>query len=258
MRLAMAQMRMTDSMRDNLDRTLRMMGQAKQAGADLVLFPEVQLSPFFAKHPGRDAGRWACAPDGPEIAAIRGACRTLSLWTSPNVYLETGGKRYDASLMIGGDGSIHGISKMVYIFQTENFYEKDYYAPSEEGFRVYDTPFGRIGIVICFDRHIPHSIHACAKAGAALVLVPTANLTSEPAELFAWEMRVQAYQNTVFVAMSNRTGEEDGLVFCGESLIAGPDGSLVCQAGAEETLCCADINLAEAARERAGRDWLSF
>ena len=86
--------------------------------------------------------------------------------------------------------------------------ECDYYTPSEEGFQVFTTEFGKIGIVICFDRHLPESIRSCAAQGADLVIVPTANTKAEPLEMFEWEMRVQAYQNQTFVAMCNRVGKE--------------------------------------------------
>ena len=144
--------------------------------------------------------------DGPEITAIRDACRKFRIYASPNVYLKQGEKRYDASLMIGSGGEILGVSKMVHIAQAKFFYEQDYYTPSDDGFKVYDTPFGKIGIVICFDRHLPDGIRSCAKQGAELVIIPTANILGEPLELFAWEVRVQSFQNTVFTAMCNRVG----------------------------------------------------
>ena len=99
---------------------------------------------------------------------------------------------------------------MVHVFQAPQFYEVDYYTPSEDGFKVFDMPFGRVGIVICFDRHLPESIRTCSLLGAALVIVPTANCKAEPMELFEWEIRVQAMQNSVFVAMCNRVGLEGG------------------------------------------------
>ena len=73
--------------------------------------------------------------------------------TVPNIYLEKDGKAYDASLFINENGEIQGIQKMVHIAQAKQFYEQDYYAPSDDGFQVFDTSFGRIGIVVCFDRH---------------------------------------------------------------------------------------------------------
>ena len=98
-------------------------------------------------------------------------------------------------LMIDSNEGLVGVSKMVYVYQANKFYEQDYYTPSEDGFKVYDTPFGKIGIVICFDRHLPESIRSCAKQGAELIIIPTANTLDEPMEMFEWEIRVQAYQN---------------------------------------------------------------
>ena len=84
--------------------------------------------------------------------------------------------------------------------------------PSEDGFKVFDTPFGRVGIVICFDRHLPESIRTCALLGAALVIVPTANCKAEPMELFGWEIRVQTTRTLLRRNVQPRwAGGRDGL-----------------------------------------------
>lgn len=256
MRLAMAQMQMQADTAENLQKSLWFMERAKAAGADLIFFPELQLSPFFPQHEKRDAAPWLLRADAPEIRAIQAKCRQLRLFASPNVYLEQDGRRYDASLMIDGGGTILGVSKMVHIAQAKYFYEQDYYTPSEEGFRVYETPFGRIGVVICFDRHLPDGIRSCAQQGAELVIIPTANIIGEPLELFAWEVRVQAFQNTVFAAMCNRVGQEDTLTFAGQSLLAAPNGDLLAKAGDAEELLVLDVPLGEAAQARTLRPWL--
>lgn len=258
MKLAMAQMKTEASIQENLKKSLFLMEQAKRAGADLILFPEIQLSPFFPQYRKQNADRYLVQLDGPEITALQEQCRKLGLWASPNVYLLQNGSRYDASLLIDADGAIVGISKMVHITQAEHFYEQDYYTPSEEGFPVYDTPFGKIGIVICFDRHIPASIRSCAEQGAQLVLIPTANLTEEPMKLFEWEVRVQSFQNTLFAAMCNRVGPEGEVIFSGASLAAGPDGALLCKAGDAEELLLADLPLEQTQAVRAERPWLQF
>ena len=139
---------------------------------------------------------------------------------------------------------------MVHIAQCPCFYEQDYYTPSEEGFRVFETEFGRIGIVVCFDRHYPESIRTEALRGAELILIPTANTTDEPGELFQWEIRIQAFQNSVFAAMCNRVGREDGMLFSGESLIIGPDGELLALAGAGEELLFCEIEPGHASMRR--------
>ena len=258
MKLAMAQMRMGTSVEENLEKTLRLIEQAEKGGADLIFFPEVQLSPFFPQYEKADAERWAMTADGTEITAIRDACRKFRIHASPNVYLKQGENRYDASLMIGSDGEILGISKMVHIAQAKFFYEQDYYTPSDDGFKVYDTPFGKIGVVICFDRHLPDGIRSCAKQGAELVIIPTANILGEPLELFECEVRVQAFQNTVFTAMCNRVGPEGELAFAGQSLLAAPGGGLRFKAGGEDELYLLDVPLEEARQTRISRPWLTL
>ena len=89
-------------------------------------------------------------------------------------------------------------------------------------------------------------------------MIPTANIEGEPLELFEWEVRVQSFQNTVFTAMCNRVGPEGELVFAGQSLVAGPDGSLLFKADGAEGLLLVDVPLEEAARERVARPWLSL
>lgn len=97
---------------------------------------------------------------------------------------------------------------MVHVAQAEKFYEQDYYTPSDDGFKVFDTIYGKIGIVVCFDRHYTESIRTEMLMGADLIVVPTVNTKAEPSEMFEWELRVQAFQNSVAVAMCNRVGTE--------------------------------------------------
>ena len=85
MKLAMAQMQMDTAIDSNLAKTIRCMERAAEAGADLIFFPEVQLTPFFPQYEKRDAEPWAMDPDGREVAAIRDACRRLKLCASPNI-----------------------------------------------------------------------------------------------------------------------------------------------------------------------------
>lgn len=252
----MAQMRMGTTVAENLTQTISYMEQAKAAGADLIFFPEVQLSPFFPQYENRDADQWLLTEDSAEIQSIRETCKRLRLWACPNVYLELAGKRFDASVMISDNGNVMGISKMVHIAQAKYFYEQNYYAPSDDGFKVYDTPFGKIGVVICFDRHLPDGIRSCARQGAELVIIPTANIDGEPLGLFEWEVRVQAFQNTVFAAMCNRVGQEGEITFAGQSLLAGPDGDLLFKAGGSEGLFVAEVITEQARREQDKRPWI--
>ncbi len=123
---------------------------------------------------------------------------------------------------------------------------------------MFHTPFGNIGIVICFDRHIPESIRSCALKGADLVIVPTANTKAEPMELFEWEMRVQAMQNQVFIAMCNRVGTEDQMQFAGESIIIHPSGEVIAKADDKEQLLIREIDLSDVKRARRNVNYISL
>ena len=169
MKLAMAQMSMTGSMDENLKKSLAFCDAA--AGSDLLFFPEVQLTPFFPQYAGQNADAYVVPAGSPTVQAFADKARAHGLYLSPNMYLEQEGKRYDASLWLTPEGTCAGVAKMVHIMQAAQFYERDYYSPSEDGFLVFDTPWGCVGIVICFDRHLPESIRTCALKGADLVFV---------------------------------------------------------------------------------------
>ena len=258
MLLALAQMGMNQRPEENLAKTLRLIEEAADRGADLICFPEIQLTPFFPQYAGRDVSAYVLREDDAPVQAVCGACRRAGIFASPNFYLEYGGRRYDTSLLIDREGKILGRQSMVHIAQCPCFYEQDYYAPSEEGFSVFDTELGRIGIVVCFDRHYPESIRTEALRGADLILIPTANTADEPSELFQWEIRVQAFQNSVFAAMCNRVGREDAMRFSGESLVAGPGGELLALAGSGEELLLCEIDPASAAALRAKKPYTSL
>lgn len=256
MKIALAQMNMSENMEENYAGTIRFMRQAAEENARLICFPEVQLTPFFAQYADRDVSAYVMKMDDRYISGVRQLCKELEIFASPNFYIEENGRRYDMSLLIDDNGNIIGRQKMVHIAQCENFYEQDYYTPSEEGFQVFDTPFGKIGIVVCFDRHYPESIRTEALLGAELIIIPTANTKAEPSEMFQWEIRVQAFQNSVNIAMCNRVGTEGRMEFSGESVIVGYDGEVITCANAEENLLIAEISLTDATKTRQQKPYM--
>ena len=248
MKLALAQMAMSASVKDNLEKSLRFCDRA--AGNDLLFFPEIQLSPFFPQYEKQNVDQYCLTKDSDEIAVLKKKAAEHHYYLSPNLYLEQEVGRYDTSLWINPQGNLLDTAEMVHIAQAKQFYEQDYYVPSRTGFKVFDTPFGKIGIVICYDRHLPESIRTCALKGAQLILVPTANTKAEPMEMFEWEIRVQAMQNQVFVAMCNRVGLEDKMDFAGESLVVHPSGEVLLKADDRERLLSCEIDLQEAVELR--------
>lgn len=257
-RLAVAQLASSESLAANAAKALSATKTAAANGADVIVFPEIHLSPFFPQYPDCDAEPYLLDLDHEVILNFQDTCRSLNIIAAPNVYLREGKARYDASILIGRDGSILGVSKMVHIVQAPKFFEQNYYTPSKGGFRVYDTEAGRIGIVICFDRHYPESFRSCAMQSADIVLVPTVNMADEPIEMFEWEMRVSAYHNSLYIAMCNRVGREGDADYCGRSLVVDPRGGVIHRSGASEAIDYVDFDPAVARAERRRNHYLKL
>ena len=255
MRLALVQMPNYGSVKLNLNRSLQAIETASEQGAELVLFPEVQLTEFFPQYQGQDVSKYAVSIDGEIVNRFCDICRKNKISAVPNLYLLENGKTYDASIFIDSNGEIKGIQKMVHVAQAEQFYEQDYYTPSDEGFRVFDTEFGKIGIVVCFDRHYPESIRTETLQGADLILIPTVNTKAEPSIMFEWELRVQAFQNSVILAMCNRIGTEGNMCFSGESIVVDAKGEVLAKADDTEQILYVDIDMQQALKIRNAKPY---
>ncbi len=255
MRLALVQMSNAGSIESNLVKSINAIKEASRQGADLVLFPEVQLTEFFPQYRFRDVTAYQVTMDSEIVRRFCDACKENNVMAVPNLYLSENDKNYDASILIDRTGQIKGVQKMVHIAQAEQFFEQDYYAPSEDGFQVFDTEFGRIGIIVCFDRHYPESIRTEALKGANLILIPTVNTKAEPSEMFEWELRVQAFQSSVAIAMCNRVGVEGEMVFSGESIVVDENGNVIKKADDKEQILYADIDLKKSEKVRAQRPY---
>ena len=258
MKLALAQMSMDSNMESNYNKSIQLIKKASEKGADLICFPEIQLTPFFPQYAELDASVYSIKPESSYVKGICDCCKEYNIYAAPNFYIRENGNFYDMSLLIGNYGNIIGRQKMVHIAQCEKFYEQNYYKPSEDGFKVFETAFGKIGIVVCFDRHYPESIRTEALRGAEIIIIPTANTTSEPSELFQWEVKIQAFHNSVNIAMCNRIGVEDQVVFCGESIVADYNGDTVALAGNDEELLVAEIDLAAASNVRGRKPYTNL
>lgn len=256
MKIALAQMRVSSDVEANYRKSISLIRTASLSGANLIIFPEIHLTPFFPQYAGLDASEYVLNSDSEYITGICDACQKYHIFASPNLYIEEDNHRYDMSLLINDSGEIIGKQKMVHVAQCEMFYEQDYYTPSEEGFNVFDTPFGKIGIVVCFDRHYPESIRTEALRGAELIVIPTANTIAEPSDIFQWEIRIQAFQNCVHVAMCNRVGTEGNMTFSGESVVADYNGEIVALTGTDEELLIAEVDVSKAKELRMRKPYI--
>jgi beta-ureidopropionase len=274
MKLALVQQHCTRDPAENLQRALQAMDHAKDAGADMIAFPELAVNRFFPQEPtGQAADRLAEPIPGPTSEVIANRAARNGLVTVFNMYeIEPAtGHRFDSSPIFDADGTLLGVTRMVHITDYACFHEQAYYHPGDHGAPVYETRVGRIGIAICYDRHYPEYMRALGVRGADLVVIPQAGATDEwPAGLFEAEVRTAAFQNGYFAALCNRVGQEERLTFGGESFVVDPSGLVIARAKPlEDQILFADLDLHQCTSSHARqlfwrdrrpglyRDWLS-
>ena len=144
MRIALAQMKNEGTIEKNLKKSISLIKEAAENNTDLILFPEVQLTEFFPQYEKKDVRQYRLQIDSDEVKAFQTVCKEARIMAVPNIYLEEGGNAYDASMLIDNRGEIIGIQKMVHVAQAKQFYEQDYYTPSDDGFKVFETEYAVI------------------------------------------------------------------------------------------------------------------
>ncbi len=268
MKLALIQCSATDDQSVNVAQGLKSLEQAAQAGANMVVYPELAFTRFYPQHrkqfyaecQGNDLPPLSLAEEipGPTTDLFCKAAKRLGVVVVLNLYARKGHAAFDASPVIDADGSLLGVTKMMHITQYEGFYEQEYYTAAGSDAPVYDTAAGRIGVAICYDRHYSEYLRALALQKADLVVVPQAGALNEwPEGLFEAELRVAAFQNGYYMALANRTGEEDVLTFGGGSFIVDPAGTLIARAPESKPhILYADLPLHRCAESHARKLFL--
>ena len=259
-RIAAIQMCAGPDMEENFRQSLRFMEKAAEGGARLVCFPEGHLTRYAPQYPNLNTEDFAIGLDHPFIREYQEKCRELRIIASISPSLKLDGKVYPVDMILDENGEILTIAKKNHIVQTPHFYEQDYYeaGDDEEPFKVVDTSVGRLGIIVCFDRHYPESYRTMALKGADLAIIPVGNEKAEPADIYEWENRIGAFANALNVVMINRVGREGSMDFCGRSLFVNAKGMAVAQADDTEQILYCDMNLEETAETRKNLSYLQL
>ncbi len=210
---------------ENRAATLTAAGEAFDAGADIVVLPELIVPGYAADRTRLDA--LAEAIDGPTVTAWKTLAAERGGWVAGGFCERDGEHLYNTAVLAGPGGlSLH--YRKLHPFATE----KEAFAPGNLGLPVVDTPFGRVGICICYDLRFVETVRILALRGADLVLVPTAWLPGFDNVRYDEHGRapqvnnavLQANLNQVFIACASQAGLHGGLDFLGSSLIADPRG----------------------------------
>jgi len=221
----------------NLQSILFNFEEAVTAGAKLVVFPECALSGYNLSL--EEAQTVAEGIPGHLSERLVQACQQLDATIMVGILeRDDSGQIFNTALITGPDGILSRYRKthLPYLGIDRFLSSGDELLPP------LNTPVGRVGTLICYDLRFPEPCRALALMGAQMVLVSTA--WPSASTLYPdFVARTRAAENGIFLVAANRIGEERGARFLGHSLIIGPDGDVLAQAGGEEeTILYADID----------------
>lgn len=210
----------------NVADACELISQAAENGADLVVLPELFSTGYHLDTIGPHIVKLAEPIDGPTVRALQQAARQAGCYVIAPIALirDVGGVPYNSAVLIDREGAVVGSYDKVHLWALERFYFR-----AGASYPVFDTDFGRIGIMVCYDMGFPEAARSLALQGADLIVCPSAWCVED---MDVWEINApaRALENTVFLAAVNRFGREGGdLYMPGKSMVCNPRGKKLAQ-----------------------------
>jgi N-carbamoylputrescine amidase len=233
---------------ENLAKAVWKIREAASRGAQVVCLEELFRSEYFCREENADLFALAEPIPGPTTGTLSTLARELGVVIVASLFeRRAAGLYHNTAAVIDADGALAGIYRKTHIPDDPCYYEKFYFTPGDLGFPSFETRFGRIAVLVCWDQWYPEAARLAALGGPTVLLYPTAigwhrheKAPHGAAQRDAWItiQRAHAIANGIYVAAVNRVGVEGSLEFWGSSFVAGPFGELLAQASTdqEETL----------------------
>ncbi len=252
----------------NLRKTLALAERAARQGAQIICTQELFCSQYFCQSEDHANFKLAEPIPGPRTAAFQKLARKHKVVVITSLFEKrAAGVYHNTAAIIDADGSLLGTYRKMHIPDDPLFYEKFYFTPGDLGFRAWQTRYGKIGVLICWDQWYPEGARLTAMQGAQILFYPTA-IGWHPGEKKnhgskqhdAWELiqRSHAVANGCYVASVNRIGHEiisgvggDGIEFWGQSFVAGTSGEILAKASVnKEEILIVPVDLAQVDQTR--------
>jgi N-carbamoylputrescine amidase len=275
-------MSMTAKPEANFASAVQHIREAARMGANIVCLPELFRAQYFCQREDLRLFDLAEPIPGPSTTLLSELAHELRVVIIASLFERRApGLYHNTAVTLNADGALASVYRKMHIPDDPLYYEKYYFAPGDLGFQAFDTAYGRVGTLVCWDQWYPEAARLTALKGAETLFYPTA-IGWHPAEKSefgkaqyeAWQtiQRSHAIANGVYVASVNRVGLEHGEVklpygeiagnrsdgpgieFWGGSFIADPFGRIVAQASHNtEEILVAEIDLAII--EETRRNW---
>jgi N-carbamoylputrescine amidase len=266
-RIALIQEKDHGSSEVNFSQTRDRIREAAASGAQIICTQELFNLPYFCREQDPALFDLAEPVPGPSTESLAALAGELGVVIIASLFeRRAAGVYHNTAAVIDADGSYLGKYRKMHIPQDPGFEEKFYFTPGDLGYRVWDTRFGRISVLICWDQWYPEAARLAALAGAEMLFYPTAIgwLPEEKealgeAQHNAWEtvQRGHAVANGCYLAAINRVGTEGATEFWGQSFVSDFYGQTVARASVDRTeVLLADCDLR--ALEDTRRIWPFF
>lgn len=259
----------------NLRHAMEKVREAARNGAQVICLPELFRTQYFCQR--EDAALFDLAEPvpGPTTQALAEVARQEGVVVIASVFeRRAAGIYHNTAAVLDSDGNLRGLYRKMHIPDDPLYYEKFYFTPGDLGFRAFDTQFGKVGTLVCWDQWYPEGARLTALQGASVIFYPTA-IGWHPAEKQqygaaqhdAWRtiQRAHAIANGVYVAVVNRVGHENGningnaapgagLEFWGGSFLCDPFGRVLAEGSHDkEEVLVGEVDLKKL--EEIRRNW---
>lgn len=260
-KVAALQFSCSKDVQENINKAEKMVKEAADNGANIILLPELFERQYFCQEKRYDYYNYALPLEkNPAVNRFKEVAKELGVVIPVSFYERDIDRLFNTVAMIDADGSVLGIYRKTHIPDDRFYQEKFYFTPGDSGFKVFDTRFGCIGVGICWDQWFPETVRCMAVQGAEMLLYPTA-IGSEPIldvdSNSHWRrvMQGHAAANLMPVVAANRIGVEtvepckenagqsSSLDFYGCSFIADATGDIIASAKQEETILYGEFDL---------------
>jgi N-carbamoylputrescine amidase len=239
-KVGLVQMSCTSGKEDNLKKTISKIREVAGQGAQIVCLQELFTSLYFCDVEDYDNFLLAETIPGPSTDSLSEVAKELNVVIIASLFEKRAqGLYHNTTAVLDADGTYLGKYRKMHIPDDPGYYEKFYFTPGDMGYKVFDTKYAKIGVLICWDQWYPEAARITALMGAEILFFPTAigwassqEVDTNTEQYNAWQtiQRSHAVANGVHVVSVNRTGDEGHMKFWGGSFIANPFGTVLYQA----------------------------
>ena len=254
-KVGLVQMSCSSDAKQNMDKAVKGIKDAAEKGANIVCLQELFTSLYFCDVEDYENFKLAESIPGASTDQLSVLAKELGVVIIASLFEKrTQGIYHNTTAVLDADGTYLGKYRKMHIPDDPAYYEKFYFTPGDLGYKVFQTKFAKIGVLICWDQWYPEAARLTSLMGAEVLFYPTAigwataqDQATNDEQFNAWQtiQRSHAVANGVHVVSVNRVGlEQNGAMkFWGGSFVANPFGRLLSQASHDnEEVMVVDID----------------